>query len=85
MSVTFIGDLVICPRCKQAVKLVRIAKAAMLADVSRRTIYNYIDDGSIYAIRVAGKTLRVCSSCLLVEQSCDAKRIASQSLLPAVQ
>ena len=70
------GDLVSCPYCKRDVRLLRIHKAAILADVSRRTIYNYIDEGSVYAIKIAGKTLRVCPSCLLVEHS-DVRRPAT--------
>lgn len=76
VAVTLKGDLVSCPYCKRDVRLLRIRKAAMLADVTRRTIYNYIDEGCVYAIRIAGKTLRVCPSCLLVEPS-DLRRPAA--------
>jgi predicted site-specific integrase-resolvase len=36
-----------------------------MADVSSKTIYRYIEEGSVYAVRIAGKTLRVCRGCLL--------------------
>ena len=54
-----------CPLCKDYVQLLRIQSAAKLTDVNRRTIYRYIEEGSVYAIKVAGKTYRVCSGCLL--------------------
>ena len=71
MAVTLNGNLVFCPLCQRNVRLLAVARAAMLGSVTRRTIYNYIDNGSVYALRVAGKTLRVCVSCLLVEDSVD--------------
>jgi excisionase family DNA binding protein len=40
-------------------------KAAKVADVHRRTIYRYVESGEIYHLKVAGKTTRVCSGCLL--------------------
>lgn len=65
MSVSVVDNRVVCPQCGCAVTLLRITRAASLVDVSRRTIYSYIENGSVYAVKVAGKTLRVCSSCLL--------------------
>jgi excisionase family DNA binding protein len=59
------GDRVSCPQCKVLAHLIRIDRAARLVDVSRRTIYSYIEDGSVFAFRVAGRTLRICESCLL--------------------
>jgi hypothetical protein len=56
-----------CPACKQLTELVSIIRAARLANVSRRSIYNYIDQGLIYTVRIAGKTTRLCSSCLVRE------------------
>ena len=56
-----------CPLCKKQVRLWRVAHAAKLVDVNSRTIYRYIDAGSIYAVKVAGKTYRVCADCLLRE------------------
>jgi len=67
-----VGDRVVCPQCGSAAQLLRIGRAASLVDVSRRTIYSYVEDGSVYAIRVAGRTLRVCSGCLMhVENAVD--------------
>lgn len=64
------GEQVWCPSCKDYVQLLRIQSAAKLADVNRRTIYRYIEEGQVYAVKVAGKTYRVCGSCLL-KQSMD--------------
>jgi predicted site-specific integrase-resolvase len=36
-----------------------------MADVSTKTIYRYVEEGNVYAVRIAGKTLRVCRGCLL--------------------
>jgi excisionase family DNA binding protein len=68
MSVSVVGERVVCPRCGCAVQPLRIHRAAAIVDVSRRTIYSYIEEGSVYAVKVAGKTLRVCSNCLLSQQ-----------------
>jgi excisionase family DNA binding protein len=56
-----------CPLCKKQVKLWRVVHAAKLVDVSSRTIYRYIDAGLVYAVKVVGKTYRVCADCLLRE------------------
>jgi excisionase family DNA binding protein len=58
-------DEEICPKCKKPLQLLRLSKAAKLVDVSDKTIYGYIEEGSVYAIKVAGKTFRVCKGCLL--------------------
>ena len=60
-----LGDQVWCPACEQYGQLLKIAKAARLADVSCKTIYRYIEEGKVYSVKVAGSTTRVCSSCLL--------------------
>jgi len=62
-----LGDKVWCPRCSEYVKVVRVAGAAKIVDVDRRTVYNYIKRNKVHAVRVAGSTLRVCSHCLLRE------------------
>lgn len=62
-----LGDKVWCPRCGEYVKVVRVAGAAKIVDVDRRTVYNYVKKNKVYAVRVAGSTLRVCSHCLLRE------------------
>ena len=54
-----------CPTCGTLLQLLRISKAAELADVSAKTIYRYVEEGNVYAVRVAGKTLRICRGCLL--------------------
>ena len=60
-----IGELVWCPLCNEYAKFIKIANAARLASVNRRSIYRYIDEGVVYTAKVAGKSYRVCSSCLL--------------------
>jgi len=54
-----------CPLCKQELLLLRISRAARIADVSEKTIYRYIEAGEVYSVKVAGKTYRVCKHCLL--------------------
>lgn len=44
-----------------------MAGAAKIVDVDRRTVYNYVKKRKVYAVKVAGSTLRVCSRCLLQE------------------
>ncbi len=63
-----LGEQVWCPFCKAYVQLLRIRNASKLADVSRRTIYRYIEEGNVYTVKVAGKTYRICSSCLLKQK-----------------
>ncbi len=60
-----------CPLCKKHVKLFRVAHAAQFIDVHSRTIYRYIDEGLIYAVKVVGKTYRVCEDCLLRQSDAD--------------
>lgn len=61
------GDKIWCPRCREYVKVIRVAGAAKIVDVDRRTVYNYIKKNQVFAVKVAGKTIRVCSHCLLRE------------------
>jgi len=61
------GDKVWCPRCHEYVKVIRVVAAARIVDVDRRTVYNYIKKDKVFAVRVAGNTIRVCSHCLLRE------------------
>lgn len=61
------GEKVWCQRCSEYVKVIRVAGAAKIVDVDRRTIYNYIKKKKVFAVRVAGNTIRVCSHCLLRE------------------
>lgn len=58
-------DKLWCPLCKDHCKLMKLQNAAKLVDVHTRTIRRYVEEGRVYAIRVAGKSYRVCSGCLL--------------------
>jgi hypothetical protein len=60
-----LGDKVWCPRCREYVKVIRVSGAAKIVDVDRRTVYNYIKQKRVFAVKVGGNTLRVCSHCLL--------------------
>ncbi len=62
---TVVGDEVWCPLCKKYVRLLKIQRAARVLDVKPRTIYRYIENNRVYAIKTAGNTYRVCSDCLL--------------------
>ena len=62
-----LGDKVWCPRCNEHVKVLRVSSAAKIVDVDRRTVYNYVKKDKVFALKVAGGTLRVCSHCLLRE------------------
>jgi predicted transcriptional regulator len=64
------GNQVFCPECNRHVQLLSISRAAFLADVSKRTIYNYLEEGSVHGIRIAGKTLRVCTNSLFQTEKC---------------
>lgn len=59
------GNKVWCPRCRDYEKFLKTYNAARFADVTRRTIYRYIEEGKIYAVKAAGNTYRVCGGCLL--------------------
>jgi predicted transcriptional regulator len=54
-----------CPRCKRYVQLLKVAKAARVADVSCKSVYRYVEEGKVYSVKVAGSTIRICSGCLL--------------------
>jgi len=60
-----IGEQVWCPLCNEYAQFLKTANAAKLFGVHRRTIYRYIEEGLVYRFRIAGKSYRVCSSCLL--------------------
>ena len=62
-----LNERIWCPFCESHVQLLRIQRAAKLADVNRRTIYRYIDEGKVYTVRIAGGSYRLCSSCLIKE------------------
>lgn len=63
------GQKVWCSRCREYVKIVRVATAAKLVDTDRRTIYNYVKKNKVQVFKVAGGTLRLCSHCLLKDAS----------------
>jgi len=62
---TLIGNRVQCPMCCQVVELVTVTRASRIAGVSRRSVYNYIEEGLVFVVRVAGKTTRLCPGCLI--------------------
>ena len=64
-QIEIVGHKVWCPKCKQHVELRRVRNAAKLVDVHTRTVYYYIEQGLVYAVKVAGRTYRVCPLCLL--------------------
>lgn len=54
-----------CPLCNTYVQILKISYAAQLAEVDRRSIYRYIEEGKVYAVKIAGSCYRICSSCLI--------------------
>lgn len=54
-----------CPLCRNSLRLIKVARAAEIANVSEKTVYRYIEEGSVYCAKIAGKTYRVCRSCLI--------------------
>ena len=59
------GERVWCPLCNEYTQFIKSAYAARVAGVHRRTIYRYIEEGLVYTVKVAGRSLRICSGCLL--------------------
>ena len=59
------GHMVWCPVCRRYAQLLKIPDAAKLLNVHRRTIYRYIEQGTVYAVKTAGNRYRICDSCLL--------------------
>jgi len=78
-----LGDKVWCPRCREYVKVVRVAGAAKIVDVDRRTIYNYVKKNKVFSVKVAGSTLRVCAHCLLRENDDEQPSAAIEYSFPA--
>jgi len=60
-----LGEQVWCPLCNVYVHLLKVKKAATVSDVSCKTIYRYIEEGKVHSVKIAGSTIRICSSCLL--------------------
>jgi excisionase family DNA binding protein len=58
-----------CPLCRKYVQVLRVCNAAKLVDLHSRTIYRYIDEGLVYAIKIAGRTYRVCRDCLFRQRA----------------
>jgi len=52
------GHRVWCPFCKRCAQLLKIPDAAKLINVNRRTIYRYIEQGAVYAVKTAGKRFK---------------------------
>jgi len=65
------------------VKVVRVSGAAKIVDVDRRTVYNYVKKNKVFAVKVAGSTLRVCTHCLLRENDEQADASHYELSLPA--
>lgn len=59
------GDEERCPKCNDSLLLLKISEGAKLVGVSEKTIYGYIEEGSVYAVKVAGKRFRICKGCLI--------------------
>jgi excisionase family DNA binding protein len=59
------------PGLKQYMQLLKIPDAAKLINVHRRTIYRYIKQGAVYAVKTAGNRYRICGSCLLKQGKSD--------------
>ena len=65
-SSSTLGDRVWCVLCNDHVRFVSIHHATQFADVSRRSIYRYIEAGKIQFFKLARTgQYRVCSGCLL--------------------
>jgi excisionase family DNA binding protein len=58
-----------CPLCRDFSTLIRVRRAARLVDMHSRTIYRYIEEGKIHAVKVGGSSYRVCTGCLVNPQS----------------
>jgi hypothetical protein len=72
------GDKIWCSSCQRHTKFLKIALAARIANVHRRTIYRYIEIGDVQVVKVAGKSTRVCSGCLLTQEENDPKKISDK-------
>jgi len=70
------GEQVWCPRCNEYVQLIKVANAAKLLQVDKRTIYRYIEQGLVYSIKTVGSTYRVCSNCLFGPESVSSNTLS---------
>ena len=60
-----------CPLCQRAIALVSVTTASAAVNVSRKTIYQWIEKGLVSTVRSAGGRQLVCFSSLF-NQSCEA-------------
>jgi len=67
------GSKIFCPLCKEYVSLLSVAEAARIASMNERTIRRYIENRNVFSVKVAGRTHRVCSGCLLRQDTQDSE------------
>lgn len=51
---------VYCPECDAHVQILRVSKAAQIADVSRKTVYAYVEEGCVHSFTVGKRYECVC-------------------------
>lgn len=74
-GIRIVGHKIWCPLCEEHVPLLRVHAVAKLFDVNARTLYRYIEQGVLHAVKVAGGTYRVCTCCLFKGRSEDTLEI----------
>ncbi len=67
--ITFRENQIFCPLCQEYRKFVKIRNAAVIIEVSPRTIYRYLDEGKVHSVKTPGGTSRICSGCLIKKES----------------
>ena len=55
-----------CPNCDRVTEMLTINEACAFMEISRRTIYNWMESGALHVCRNAGGHPLICSSSLLV-------------------
>ena len=58
-----------CPQCHREIALISLRKAAEIAGVSRKTIYQWINKGLVSTVRIANGRLLICFSSLFKPSS----------------
>src|SRR6266566_2281151 len=53
-----------CPKCERVIALISITTASQVVNVSRKTIYLWIEKGLVSTVRIAGGRQLVCFSSL---------------------
>jgi|SRR5436190_9036989 len=53
-----------CPKCQRGIALISITTASQVVNVSRKTIYLWIEKGLVSTVRIAGGRQLVCFSSL---------------------